>query len=120
MAQNEKKTRNQVPEEIKFKIFMDMMNSKEIFKKKTSEEIIKWIESKYKYSISKYTFMVWKRKHKLPCKSARIVSKAKDSRKNTERIRMLIVVIKNLCKEVGTKVPSELDRMLDCVEEELD
>ena len=88
----------------------------------TINEIVDYIKKEFDITINKSTLSTWLKLSDIKYK--KVYGKKPNKQmenviKNTKRIRMIVIIIQNLCKELGLKPPSELYRMRECLDNEV-
>ena len=105
----------------KFEILTDINNNKLSYSTKTLTEIKKHLCKHFDTEISTHSLRKWSKMYGFTYKTKRKpnqLSQHEELKRTNQRIRILGIVIRNLCKQLEISHPTMLDRLIEGITEQ--
>ena len=104
-------------ETTKFKIITEIKENQKLFANCTVDKIVTHIRNKFNVPIKPYNIYRWAKVYNFTYRAKRKPA-LKSSDATNQRIRILGIVIRNMCKELDLQHPSILDKLLDGIDKQ--
>lgn len=105
------------PKEVKkFEIITEIKNHPDIYNKMTITQIKAHIKKEFSTELTKACLYRWAKIYNFDYKDQRTkqgLKQGKAIKRTNQRIRILGIVIRNMCKELDIRHPNMLDKLLD-------